>query len=321
MGQSRMRGVSCLLVSCAVLAAGRPASAAPLLVEWQAPECASETAFRARVRDALQREPESALTSELQVSVRIGEIPEKSGYSLQIVMEAGSRQLELPSCEEALAAAATLVALAIDPQAVAPASTEPPPSTPPPPPAAAEPKPVEAERTPANAAPRWVPYAAAFGGVSLGEVPAASPLVGVGLGARLGSLGLGAEGFWIAPQTELVARTAKGGEIGLWGGGLVACYAPLTSFVRVSGCLGAQAGAWHSRGVGVTTPTEQSDWWLAGLGRLSAAAPVAGPLALFLAGDLLVPARQPRFKLAGVGQVFRPNSAAFRISAGFELSF
>lgn len=274
------------------------------------------------MRDALQREPESALASELQVTVRIGEIAENPGYFLHISMAAGSRELELPSCDEALAAAATLVALAIDPQATAPAAAEPV-SQPPKPPEHQEPRRPQPQPAPPHPATttRLAPYVSVFGGASFGEVPAASPLFGAGLGVRWGALGIGAEGFWIAPQTELVAGTAKGGRIGLWGGGLSACYAPLAPAVRLSGCLGAEAGAWHSRGVGVTAPTEQSDWWLAGFGRLASGVRVARPLELFLAADLLVPARRPRFKLDGVGQVFRPNSAGFRASAGALLSF
>jgi hypothetical protein len=162
---------------------------------------------------------------------------------------------------------------------------------------------------------------AALGGVSLGEVPAPSPLVGGALGLRYRAWGLGAEGFWIAPQTEVVSGSDKGGEIGLWGGGLSACYSPVRGRVRLTGCALGQAGAWPSRGVRVTTPTQQADWWLAGVGRLGAGVQLASNLALFLQGDAVIPARTPQFKVEGLGDVFQPSSVAGRVSGGVELGF
>jgi hypothetical protein len=317
-----MRGVWPWLVGCAALSAPRIATAAPLIVDWQAPECAQEAAFQTRVRDALQREPESVLERELRVRVQIAEIATKSGYSLQIRMAAGSRELELPSCQEAVAAAATVVALAIDPSAVTAdaGSTEREPAAAPP---TTEPEARAAAPAPPPppSLPRWQPYAIAFGGVSIGEVPAPSPLAGVGLGLRSGAFSADAEGFWVASQTKLLEGTSKGGRIGLWGAGVSACYSPLQQLVRLSGCLAAQAGAWHSRGEGVTAPTEQSDWWLAGVGRLMAGARLTPQLGLFLSADMVIPARRPHFKLAGVGEVFRPSPLTERISGGLELSF
>ncbi len=301
-----------------MLSGARLAGAAPLWVDWKAPGCAQESAFRARVRDALRREPESVLEQELRVSVQIAEKPEKSGYSLEIQTEAGRRQLETPSCDEAVAAAATLVALTIDPNALPPPEPAQPPRPPPPrPPSAPQAKPAPRAEPPA----RIRPYVAAFGGVSLGEVPALSPLVGGGVGLRWRGLGLGAEGLWIAPQTELLPGSDKGGEIGLFGAGLSVCYSPLRDRFRLTGCLLGQAGAWRSRGVRVKNPSEQSDWWLAGLTRLGAGVRVTRALGLFLSADVVVPARTPRFKLEDLGDVFQPNPVAARFSGGVELGF
>ncbi len=323
MAAGAMRGVCFLLAVCAPLSGARRVGAAPLSIDWQAPACAQQAVFRARVRDALQRDPESALESELRVAVQIGKNPTNTGYSLQIRMAAGTRELETPSCDEAVAAAATVVALTIDPHAVAPTATEPAPAdqrTVPRPPAAkpAEPK---AARLPSVQSPRLEPYVTAFGGVSAGEVPALSPLVSASVGGHFRWLGVGGEGFWIAPQTQLLAGTDKGGELRLWGAGLSACYLPLRRNLRLSACLAAQAGAWHSRGVGVTSPTAQNDWWAAGVARLQGGVRVASVLGLFLAADVVVPARRPWFRLEGVGGVFRPKPLAERFSAGVELSF
>lgn len=317
-----MRGVWLSLLGCAVVASASHAGAAPLVVDWQAPACAGEAAFRSRVRDALQREAEVALEQELKVSVTIREEPEQRGFSLQIRMESGARQLELPSCDEAVAAAATFVALTIDPNAT-PASAaapaeEPAPVVTTPPPRTAAPAPKLAPPPAARPAER---YAAVFAGAALGEVPATSPLVGATVGLRLRALAFGAEGFWIAPKTELVPGTTKGGSIGLWGGGVAACYLSRQPPLRLSGCLGAQAGAWHSRGVGVGTPTEQNDWWLAGLGRLGASLALTSSLGLYLAADVVVPARRPWFGVANLGRVFRPKPVSERLSGGVELNF
>jgi hypothetical protein len=318
-GFGRMRGLRFLLLWCAALSGARAAVAAPLAVDWEAPGCAEEAAFRARLRDALQRDPESALERELRVNVRIRENPEKVGYLLKVRIDAGTRELELPSCAEAVAAAATFVALAIDPNAVTPSSTEPAPAEPK---LLAEPaKPTPTKLAPSVKAPQLERYVAALGGVSFGDVPALSPLVGGSIGVRLGWLGVAAEGFWIAPRTKFLSGTEKGGDIGLWGAGLSACYLLRRQALLLSGCLGAQGGAWRSRGVGVTAPTAQSDWWLAGIGRLGAGARVTSGLSLFLAMDAVVPARRPWFKLAGVGDVFRPKALSGRVSGGVELSF
>jgi hypothetical protein len=292
------------------------AGAAPLVVDWNAPACAQESAFRARVHDALRREPERALEQELRVSVRIAQQQEMVGYSLQIQTEAGRRQLETSSCEEAVAAAATLVALIIDPSALPPpARAEPPPPPPPPRP------PTNKPAAPTEPRARFVPYVAAFGGVSLGEVPAPSPLVGGAIGLRWRSLGIGAEGLWIAPQTELLPGSNKGGEIGLFGGGLSVCYSPLRGRSRLTGCLLGQAGAWRSAGVRVANPSEQTDWWLAGVGRVGVGLQVTPAFGVFLNGDVVVPARTPRFKLEGLGDVFQPSAVGGRVSGGVELGF
>jgi hypothetical protein len=315
-----MRSACLLLASCAVLSSAGWADAAPLLVDWSAPACALESGFRARVRDALRREPESVLEQELRVRVQIAEKPEKAGYALEIETESGRRQLETPSCDEAVAAAATLVALTIDPNALPPPAPAEPPAPPPPPP---PPQPPPATKPPPAAEPpaRIEPYVAAFGGASLGEVPALSPMMGGAIGLRWRGFGVGAEGFWIARQTELLPGSDKGGEIGLFGGGLSACYSPLRDRFRLSGCLGGQAGAWGSNGVRVDNPTERTDWWVAGLGRLGAAAKVTGTLGLFLNGDVVVPVRTPRFKLEGLGEVFQPRAVAGRLAGGVELGF
>lgn len=322
MAAGGMRLVWSLLACGALLSSWRFAAAAPLSLAWDAPACAQEQTFRARVRDALRREPEAALESELRVSLSIRENPEKTGYSLRVSTEAGTRQLELLTCDEAVAAAATVVALTIDPNAA------PPPEPAPAAPAPASPKPAappaalpEPARPQAVKAITLEPYMAAFGGVSLGDVPALSPLVGGGAGLRIGRLGAGVEGFWIAPQSELLAGTNKGGEIGLWGGGVSACYLLPEGDLRLSGCLAAQAGVWRSEGVGVTSPVEQSDWWAAGVARLGAGARLASSLGLFLAADVVVPARRPSFRLEALGQVFRPNLVAGRFSGGVELGF
>lgn len=316
-----MRCVWVLLAWCAVVASAREAAAAPLVVDWQAPECAQAHAFRARVRDALRREPESALEQELEVRVNITANANQTAYRLEIQMAAGTRQLELPSCDEAVAAAATVVALSIDPQAAAAVAPAPAPASPPEPKPRPEPEPKSTPAVPAPASDRTAPYLAAFGGASLGDVPKVSTLVGGAAGLRFGRWALGVEGFWIAPQTELLPGTRKGGEVGLMGGGAHACYLPLRGDLSVRGCLAGQAGVWRSRGVGVMQPIEQNDWWLAGVARLAATAKVSRQFGLFLAVEVAVPARRPSFLLRDLGEVHRPSVAAGRSTVGVELDF
>lgn len=307
-----MRRAWSLLVSCAALAGARLATAAPLSIAWSAPPCAAETELRRRVKDALGREPESVLERELRVRLKIAENAQNTGYWLQLELEGGTRELETPSCDEAVAAAATIVALAIDPNAVSPATGAPPP----------QPK---QELPAANRAAKRLelePYVAAFGGIALEELPSMSLLGGAALGLRWHGFGAQAEGFWMASRTALLpGELEKGGEIGLAGGGLSLCYSPLRGNWRLTGCVAGQAGAWRSRGVAVKNPEEHSALWLAAVGRIGAGVSLGASLGLFLNGDLVIPARRPSFKLQDLGEVYRPSAAGARVSAGVELRF
>lgn len=308
-----MRWVWLLLVSCAALGASRVARAAPLSVEWRAPPCAAQAEFRARVRDALRREPEAVLEQELSVVLEIAENSDKSGYSLRIELAGGARSLETPSCDEAVAAAAIVVALAIDPNAMTSVATPAPP--------APEPKPSPTARA---ASPRETLelFVAVGGGVSLGEAPAPSPLLGGALGLRWRAFGAQLEGFWQASQTALLPGDAeRGGQVGLAGAGLALCVSPVHDKWRLSACLAGQAGAWRSRGVGVASPEQHSEPWLAALGRLGGGVSLSSSVGLFLTADVVVPARTPSFELEDLGRVYRPNAAALRFSAGPELRF
>src|SRR5688572_1314348 len=104
-----------LLISCAVMAVVVPANAAELIVDWRAPDCAKESDFRARVQNALRRQPEQVLREDLRVSVEISENLQTADYDLRLSTEHGTRHLQTATCAEAVAAAAVVVSLAIDP--------------------------------------------------------------------------------------------------------------------------------------------------------------------------------------------------------------
>jgi hypothetical protein len=212
-----------------------------------------------------------------------------------------------------VAAAATIVALAIDPHAVSQAAGAPAPE-----PQQEAPVSKGAAERPA----RLEPYVAAFGGISLAELPAMSPLAGAAFGLRWRGFGAQAEGFWLASRTALLpGELEKGGEIGLAGGGLWLCYSPLRGNWRLTGCVAGQAGAWRSRGVAVKNPEEHGALWLAAVGRIGVGVSLGPSLGLFLNGDLVIPARRPSFKLQDLGEVYRPSAAGGRASAGVELRF
>src|SRR5262245_61621264 len=104
-----MRKRRSLFFLCAALMVAGRASAAELLVDWQAPPCAAEAEFRSRVESALRRRPDQVLRSDLQVSVKIGENAQGTGFVLWLSTADGSRQLETATCAEAVAAAAVIV--------------------------------------------------------------------------------------------------------------------------------------------------------------------------------------------------------------------
>jgi hypothetical protein len=285
------------------LAVPQPARAAELEVTWRAPDCASRSDFERRLESALPKRPEALLERPLDVGVVIAP-SDSGGFTLQLTTRVDGaelrRELETASCAEAVEAAALIVALAIDPTAE--------PGRAPPPPARQ----------------RLQLYVSVLAGASFREAPAPSPLFGAGAGLGFEHFRIGVEGAWVLAQHAWLdgdgpAAANKGGTIGVAGAGPVICYAPRAPRLGLLACLNAQAGAWRSKGVGVSDPAAGRELWLASAARLGLRVRIHQNVNGIVAGDLLIAWRRPSFVLEELGEVYRPGPLGVRLVAGIEL--
>ena len=230
----------------------------------------------------------------------------------------GERELWADTCAEAAEATALVLALAIDPQAVAAAA-----AVPAPPPALAtvavnrELPPLE-RAAPAPAAAPGAAWRASAGAAVAGDL---GTLPGGGLGGaaalRLwrGRVGLELAGsYW--PTRRAESGPGRGGDIGLWGGGLRLCLA-----APLDACLGVEIGDLHGSAFGVNMPQSGSARWSALSAALARSWRLGGPLGVRVEGELLLGLERPTFFIDGLGDVHRPAAVAGRLLIGPEVYF
>jgi hypothetical protein len=290
---------------------GHARAAGTLEVDWQTPECASVSEFRARLAAALERPVEAVLSGVLHLRVSMGEDTQASGFALHVEMDHEgsplSRDVTAASCDEAVEAAALIVALALDSLDA---------------PAQAPERAREREPEALRKARALLPFLSAQAGVSTAELPAPTLQFSAGAGLDVARFRIGAEGMWLASQRAYrsdknASGQRVGGEIGLSGGGMSLCYLPVAGKLTLATCLLGQAGQWRSHGLGVSTPRTQRALWLAAGARVALAYRVSKYLALSLATDLQVPSKRPEFRLDELGSVYRAGPLGVRVSAGF----
>ncbi|MCC6877953.1 MAG: hypothetical protein IT378_26820 [Sandaracinaceae bacterium] len=326
-----------LVVGSLALAAVARAQAPRLALHWQAPtDCPSQSELHSEVERLLG----GAIPEGPAITVDAVAARGPDGFTLRMTTEMaqarGERVLSAASCPELASAAALILALMIDPEAVAalePAAPDPPaPPRPEPPPAALVQ--VAAALTSPSAA--WARDAP-----SSPEAPPAT-LVGVGLGAAflvdVGTLpapapGAGLEAVWqdrwvqgrlrfewLSTQGARLASGA-GAELSALGGAALVCGRPLE---EIALCTGLHAGAVFGAGVGVGSPTSGTAGWVAGsVGGAFSWAPVEW-LDLELRADLLIPFTRPTFFVtlpSGPADVFTLEPVAGRFALGGHLRF
>lgn len=231
-------------------------------------ECADDAEFVHRVEALLGHRLDAPVSEALGVRLSVlGNA--KSGYSAEIVFTSARgeqrRTLEHPSCSKLIEAAALVIALAIDPEAVEaveraretrgePAATVAPPA-PAPPPVAAPVRDAASAPTPAPA-----PAASPLRGVRLGLAGAlgAGPLpdLGAGLQATLGyrrsAWRVDVIGrYWATRSQSLSVVSEARADLYLATVGVRGCWLPLTESWSVAGCLGADLGEMSGTGVGL----------------------------------------------------------------------
>lgn len=304
------------------LVAWSGAARADVVLEGPSP-CGDEAGLRARVR-ALS----GGLEGAVDARVRVDAVP--NGFRARVETSAraaagagaarddapaGQREIEAGACDEALEAAALVVAMSArerDAERAEPL---------PPPPAAGAPTGTRDVSTETRA--RLRPYLAPSATFGLGVLPHPSAGVAAALGVDLARVRVEARGAFYAGQTATVEnRPSVGGDLGLVTMGGRACFAlPLGARVEIFPCAGAGALVLSADGRGTADarsrgaallqagPSAAATVALARVVRLRAdvgASFVAGRRELVVEGAGLAHRTTPLFAEAGLGLEVSP---------------
>ncbi len=320
---------------------------APLTLEWKAPPaCPARDDVRRRVEELLGGPVETRLGRPLRASGTV--IPDGERFELRLRTEdgglQGERVLHGASCQEVTSAAALIVALAVDPKAVAateaqaatppaagvPAATASPAAAPP-----VAPPPPSLVPPPDHESGASVPVT--FGvdadvAADLGSLPgfAVGPSLGGALG--LGRVRFGLAATYFAPRfanaPAVTGKGTRGADVSLVVAGLSGCYLLAPGAVEVGACAELEGGARFASGSGFDTSNDATTPWLAAGGFVDLAVPLAGPVALRARVGAVAPfGRSPvRFteKTGDVAQIetlYHPSPVCGRAALGVGAAF
>ena len=337
------------------LSAGRgSAQATHLVVEWSAPAgCPTESDLRASAERLLGGPIEPRLSHSLVMHGRISVRGDRLELDLETVDDGihGERTLSGATCEELASAAALILALAIDPKAVAehsaaagtpgaadgaPGAAEgalaPTPSAPSPAPTVAVPTPIAPPAPPGEATPS-TPVRISVG-VEAALVGDLASLPGPGIGPELAAR-IGLDRFRVRPfvayyaprfaPADDPARPTAGGYVSLLVGGIGGCYAVTTGTPELDGCVAMEAGALFAVGRGFDVRKDATPAWVAAGVSLDLLLPIAGRFSFRLGAGAMVPfGRSPvRFtENTGVPkEIHRPWVLSGRAAIGVLATF
>ncbi len=342
-------------ITVASLAASTPARAAGgdrVVLRWSAPEGCPDGSWITHEVDRIlgDESPRPAVPLDVSATVTTGaDVNFKVRLETQGKGGARVRELRGESCNAVADATALLIALMIDPAAVAraskpapppPAAPAPLPPAPPPPPTPAPPPRVVPPPPPAPAPPSLPVSAAhadaaperprrppfglqAWAAADAGSLPGVSFAAGGEAAVLVGAfrVELGG-GVWVDRPATLAQMPNAGGEVGLALGWAGACWLALRSTkVQIGPCLGQELGRLHADGFGVTSTGSGSALWSAlragGLLAWSPVPRIAGVIRL----DAAVPFARPTFTVDGLGAVFRSSPVVGRATTGVEVRF
>jgi hypothetical protein len=212
----------------------------------------------------------------------------------------GERRFEGPTCDLVADAAVLVVAMMLDPLAIAEriksrteASQGAAPS-PPPPSSREQPRMLAGLRAVAD----------------VGSLPGPAGGLGVVLGVQYGRWHLEGDATAWLPRVALAPPAQdRGGEIGLYSGGLRACWDAVQSGsgeLRLGGCLAGEAGVTTGQGTtGIAQPEQTSGLWVATFAGVTARQVSASGLAPWLSLDIGAPIRRPMYVIdSGSSRVF-----------------
>jgi hypothetical protein len=236
----------------------------------------------------------------------------------------GRRSLEAASCQDLANAAALIIALMIDPEAVAAHATPPQPVAAPPSPVA--PPPVTAPSPAPERKPRAVEYLVGIlAAGSFGTLPS----IDAGLGGGIGLQGRrwraelrGTYGLRRDQKAWAAAPAGAYGQFNFWAVAFAGCFNVGRESWAFGPCADAEVGVISAQGFGVSQSLPASTLWSAlGAGGYAAIS-LGRHLGLPLHLDVLAPLRRSEFVFKNEPtRVFRAPAVGVRMSAGIELRF
>lgn len=291
-------------------------------VAWLAPEgCPTASAVQTQIDALLGAAAAARAVEDLAVRAVV-----EQGTRWLVTIEtrragsSGHRSLEAATCQGLADATALIVALMIDPAAVA-ARTEKPPREPPP---AASPPPVAAP-TPVSV-PRSTFGLVGLAGVGhVGVVPAVDVAPALVLGLRRPSwraeLRL-AYGLRRVRSEPLAEAGDAYGEFRFHAAALTGCYTLARGPFELGPCAVAEAGVVHGQGIRADRTATQNTPWMALGGGGWLAVKAASWLRFALHVDAMVPLWRPAyvFRIMDV-EVFQSPSVGGRLTLSVETSF
>jgi hypothetical protein len=289
-----------------------------LTFSWQAPAgCPSRDDLRAEIARLLGGEIRVPKGGDIKA---VAVVAHGQTWSLAIETELagqpGRRSIEAASCQDLADATALIIALMIDPNAVAAHATQP---RPVPPPAPSDPAPQKARR---------VAYLVGIHAAgSYGTLPSIDAGLGggVGLAGRRwrvelrGTYGLRRDQRVTAPSP---APADSYGRFNFVAAALAGCVNLGRESLAFGPCADAEVGVLSAKGLGVSEGFPAQTLWLALGAGAYAAIPLGPHLSLPLHLDVVAPLLRPEFVFRNVPtRVFRAPVVGGRISAGIELHF
>jgi len=316
----RLLALTAVLI-LATLGSARPVhaeEAGVLTFSWQAPSgCPSRDDLRAEIARLLGGEIRVPKGGDIKA---VAVVAQAQTWSLAIETELagrpGQRSIEAASCQDLADATALIIALMIDPNAVAAHATPPRPA---PPPASSDPTTQEERR---------VAYLVGIHAAgSYGTLPSIDAGLGggVGLAGRRwrvelrGTYGLRRDQRVTAPSP---APPDSYGRFNFAAAALAGCVNFGREGLAFGPCADAEVGMLSAKGVGVSEGFSAQTLWLAMGAGAYAAIPLGPHLSLPLHLDVVAPLLRPEFVFRNVPtRVFRAPVVGGRISAGVEFHF
>jgi len=337
-GRRRLWGIP-LIVALAAPAGAVATEAGTVDITWTAPaDCPTASDLDASIRALLGRAPRLSDGRNLDVKARAEQKRDRAWTATietRLGTTAGSRTLAAESCRAAADATALIVALMIDPRAVAQHVAAAPT---PPVPAAGAARATSVPTPPRDAftsgAPARPPRSALVTGLSLGPTIAVDagtlPRLAYGAGARVGLrfgasvLELGVLASSQARATISATAPPAGGSFRFRSASLSACPATRRRRFELGACIAVELTQVNGAGFGVSMSFENDARWLALGGGALARLRLGSRFAIPLRIDLMAPLARPIFYLRlpdADREVYRPARVVMRGSLALDVVF